>query len=86
MGVIYRSGRKKDSPMPAALVGVASDGVVDYLFHELAPGMSPVPVVAHNLAKDEYPSSYKSALAAISTHRVRGRAKGRLGRQRVYSP
>ncbi len=49
-------------------------GVVEYLFHDLVPGMSPVQVVAHNLENDNYPHSYKSADVAVEGNTIVGMA------------
>ncbi|MBW2516706.1 MAG: GNAT family N-acetyltransferase, partial [Deltaproteobacteria bacterium] len=60
-----------DSQRIAELISLASDGVVDFLFHDLVPDMTPAQVVAHNLAQYHYPHSYRSAVVALSgTHIV----------------
>lgn len=64
MGIKFRPGEKEDSGKIAELIDTASDGVVEYLFHDLIPGMSPVQVVAHNLENDNYPHTYKSTFVA----------------------
>ncbi len=64
MKVIYRKGRKEDSPHIARLDNIASDGAIEFLFHDLIPGMSPVQIVASNLENDRYPHSYRSAIIA----------------------
>ncbi len=74
MGIQYRSGKKEDSGKIAELINIASDGVVEYLFQDLVPGMSPVQVVAHNLENDNYPHSYKSAVVASDGNTVVGMA------------
>jgi hypothetical protein len=52
MTFTYRPADKEDSARLAELINMASDGVVEYLFHDLIPGMTPVQVVAHNLEND----------------------------------
>ena len=74
MTFTYRSAEKKDSAKLAELINIASDGVVEYLFHDLIPGMTPVQVVAHNLENDNYPHSYKSAIVAEDENDVVGMA------------
>ena len=64
MGIKYRLGKKEDRQKIAEMINTASDGVVEYLFHDLVPGMSPVQVVAYNLGNDNYPHTYKSTLVA----------------------
>jgi ribosomal protein S18 acetylase RimI-like enzyme len=56
------------------LINIASDGVVEFLFHDLVANMTSVQVVAHNLAEDHYPHSYKSALVAVDGKKVVGMA------------
>jgi ribosomal protein S18 acetylase RimI-like enzyme len=74
MTFTYRPADKKDSARLAELINIASDGVVEYLFHDLIPGMTPVQVVAHNLENDNYPHSYKSAIVATNENDVVGMA------------
>lgn len=72
MEVKYRPGEKKDCAKLAELINIASDGVVEYLFHDLVPGMTPVQVIAHNLENDHYPHSYKSAIVATDYNGIVG--------------
>ena len=58
MGIKYRLGKKEDSQKIAEMIETASDGVMEYLFHDLVPGMSPVQVVAYNLGNDNYPHKF----------------------------
>lgn len=72
MTIKYRPAEKPDSTKIAELIDIASDGVVEYLFHDLVPKMSPVQIMAYNLEKDNYPHSYKSALVAADGTNVIG--------------
>ena len=45
MNVQYREGRKEDSFRLAELDNIASDGAIDFLFHDLVPDMTPVQAV-----------------------------------------
>ncbi|NNL74743.1 MAG: GNAT family N-acetyltransferase [Desulfobacterales bacterium] len=74
MGIKYRPGKKEDSGKIAELINIASNGVVEYLFYDLVPGISPVQLVAHNLENDHYPHSYKSAVVAVDKNTVVGMA------------
>jgi len=74
MEIKYRPGKKQDCAKLAELIDIASDGVVEYLFYDLVPGMTPVQVVAYNLANDNYPHSYKSAIVAVEDADVVGMA------------
>ena len=64
MNVSYRSGRTDDCPVLAKLVNIASEGVIDFLFHGLIPEMTPDQMVAHNLSSDSSHYSYKNAIVA----------------------
>ena len=70
----YRPAEKEDSMQLAELINIASDGVVEYLFYDLVPGMTPVQVVAHNLENDDSPYSYRSAVVAAEGTDVIGMA------------
>lgn len=61
----YRPAEKEDSLKLAELINIASDGIVEYLFRNLVPGMTPVQVMAYNLENDNYPHSYKSVIVAV---------------------
>ena len=74
MAIKYRQGKKKDCAKLAELINIASDGVVEYLFHGLVPGMTPVQVVAHNHENDNYPHSYKSTIVATTENDIVGMA------------
>jgi ribosomal protein S18 acetylase RimI-like enzyme len=74
MKLKYRPAEKADSEKLAELITIASDGVVDFLFHDLVPGMTPVQVIAHNLENDYYPHSYRSAVVAAEETDVVGMA------------
>jgi ribosomal protein S18 acetylase RimI-like enzyme len=74
MEIKYRPGEKQDCAKLAELINIASDGVVEYLFHDLVPGMTPVQVIAHNHENDNYPHSYKSAIVATDGNDVIGMA------------
>jgi ribosomal protein S18 acetylase RimI-like enzyme len=74
MDIIYRTGRKGDSLRLAELLDIASGGVMEYLFHDLIPGLTPVQIVAHNLEGDNYCHSYKSAIVAEHEKMVVGMA------------
>lgn len=64
MTIKYRHAEKADSAKIAELIDMASDGVVEYLFRDLIPKMTPVQIMAYTLEKDNYPHSYKSAIVA----------------------
>jgi len=52
MSYKYGPAEKKDCAALAEFINMASDGVVEYLFHDLVPGMIPVQLIAHNLDND----------------------------------
>jgi len=64
MNIRYRTGTKDDCPRLAELVNIASDGVVEFLFHDLIDGVSPIQMVAHNLDKDTGYYTYKNTIVA----------------------
>jgi len=74
MSFKYRPAEKADCGKLAELINIASDGIVEYLFHDLVPGMTPVQVIAHNLEKDNYPHSYRSAVVTTLETDVVGMA------------
>ena len=74
MSYKYGPAEKKDCAALAEFINMASDGVVEYLFRDLVPGMTPVQLIAHNLENDDSPHSYKSAIVARDGDDVVGMA------------
>jgi ribosomal protein S18 acetylase RimI-like enzyme len=74
MALKFRPAEKADCAKIAELINIASDGVVEYLFHDLIPEMTPVQIMAYNLEKDNYPHTYKSSIVAADGPNVVGMA------------
>jgi len=68
----FREGRFADCNRIAALDDMASDGAIDFLFHDLIPGLTPIQIIARNFERDEYPFTYKSAIVAEYRNEVIG--------------
>ena len=68
----FRPSKKKDSSILAELINIASEGTVEYLFHDLIPESTPVQVVSYNLENDHFPHSYKSAIVALDEEEIVG--------------
>jgi len=64
MEIFYRNGRYEDCAILAEFVNIASEGVIEYLFHDLIPAMTPVQIVAQNLCSEDSYYSYKNAIVA----------------------
>ena len=62
--ITYRVGRKDDSSRFAELDDIASGGAIEYLFHDLIPGMTPVEIVAMDLAQDSFPHTFRNVILA----------------------
>jgi len=74
MDITYRPGGKGDSAKIAELIGLASGGVVEYLFHDVVPGLSAIQVLTYGLKNDQYPHSYRSAIVAEHNQETVGMA------------
>jgi ribosomal protein S18 acetylase RimI-like enzyme len=74
MDIIYRTARKADCLPMAEMINIASGGVVEFLFHDLIPELTPVQIVAHNLESDHGSHTYKNAIVAETENRVVGMA------------
>ncbi len=72
MTISYRNGKQEDCPVIAEFANIASQGVIEYLFHDLIPDMTPVKMVAHNLSSDNSHYSYKNAIVAEYNHNLIG--------------
>ena len=74
MAIAFRPAEKGDSFRIAELINIASDGVVEHLFHDLVPEMTPIQLIAYNLEQDNYPHSYQNASVAVDGSKVIGMA------------
>jgi ribosomal protein S18 acetylase RimI-like enzyme len=72
MEIFYRDGRQEDCRILAELVNIASEGIIEYLFHDLIPDMTPVQIVAHNLRVENSHYSYKNAIVAENKQNLIG--------------
>ena len=74
MDIQIRQGEACDSTRIGELSYMASDGAVEYLFHDLVPNVSALQVLCDGLKRDVYPHTYKSALVAHDNTTVVGMA------------
>lgn len=74
MDTVYRKGKKRDCPQLAEMIRIAGGGIVDYLFRDIIPGITPVDMVTRNLQRGIYPYSYESAVVAEKDNRPVGMA------------
>jgi ribosomal protein S18 acetylase RimI-like enzyme len=70
--IVYRTGCRDDSLRIAELDYIASDGAIEYLFHDLVPEVTPVQIVFDSLKQDHYPFSYRSTIVADQEQQVIG--------------
>ena len=74
MDIIYRTARKSDCLQLAEMINIASGGVVEFLFQDLLPELTPVQIVAHNLENTQGSHTYKNTIVAESDDRIIGMA------------
>ena len=74
MAITYRQGKKEDSQRIAELDYIASDGAVEYLFHDLVPGRSAMQLLSDGLQQDIFPHTFRSSIVAISDQKIVGMA------------
>ena len=74
MNITYRAGRMEDCPKLGELVNIASDGVVEFLFHDLIARVTPVQIVAHNMESDGDHHSFRNTIVAEYEQKVIGMA------------
>lgn len=72
--VTYRPGRKPDCRRIAELDSIASGGAIEFLFHDLIPGMTSVDIVASQLEQDRYPYTFRSVIVGECGSRIVGMA------------
>lgn len=74
MNLNYRQGKKDDGQNIAELDYIASDGAVEYLFHDLVSGLSAIQLLSNGLEQDEYPHTFRSCIVAESDQKIVGMA------------
>ena len=72
MDINYRTGRIEDCSRVAEFVYIASGGVVEFLFHDLIPGQTPVQIVANDLSADRDYHTFRDAIVAEYGQKVIG--------------
>ncbi|WP_445365817.1 GNAT family N-acetyltransferase [Microbulbifer sp. ANSA001] len=72
MNVNYRLGKKDDCRRIAELDYIASDGAVEYLFHDLIPNVPAIEVLSNGLEQDIYPHTFRSCIVAESNQEIVG--------------
>jgi len=72
MGIEYRNGRVDDCARLGEFVHIASDGVVEFLFHDLIPHQTPVQIIVHNLAEDRDHHTFRDAVVAQTGQKIIG--------------
>jgi len=70
----YRPATIGDCFRLAELVMIASGGMIEFLFHDLVPHMSPLQILVRNLERDDAVYSYKSAVVAECGRKTVGTA------------
>lgn len=74
VNVAYRQGRKNDCHEISVLDYIASDGALEYLFHDLVPNLTATELLSNGLEQDVYPHTFKSTIVAENEHGIIGMA------------
>ncbi|MCP4137076.1 MAG: GNAT family N-acetyltransferase [bacterium] len=72
MYITCEPAQKEESPRIAELINIASYGLVEFMFHDLVPGLTPVQLVAFSLAEDKNHHTYRNAVVARSNGTIAG--------------
>lgn len=68
--ITYRKAEKADCQRIAELCDIASDGMVDFLFEEVMPGITPIQILKTSFQDEESNRSYKNVIVAECNGRV----------------
>ncbi|WP_444944942.1 GNAT family N-acetyltransferase [Microbulbifer sp. ZKSA006] len=74
MHVNYKQGTQADCQRIAELDYIASEGAVEYLFHDLIPDCSALQLLYNGLKQDVYPHTFRSAIVAELDENIIGMA------------
>jgi ribosomal protein S18 acetylase RimI-like enzyme len=72
--ITFRDGQMNDCLRIAEFITIASGGVVDFLFQDLTPDLTPAEAMAGNLARDKEPFTFRNAIVAESGRETFGMA------------
>lgn len=72
MDIEYREAQTEDCPVLAEYIYHASDGLLDYLFEGIIPGLTVTQLLTHGLEDETRYNSYRSVLVAEYSHHVIG--------------
>ena len=72
MNIKYREAQKEDCPLLAEYIYYASDGVLEYLFKDIIPGMTVTQLLTHGLQDEKKYNSYKDVIVAEHNQKIVG--------------
>jgi len=72
--IVYRPAAFEDCRRLAELMEMAAGGMLDFLFHDLVPGLTPVDIEARALENLDSHYSFRNAIVAEHTKRIVGMA------------
>lgn len=81
----YGPAQPDDISTLAALISTASEGVVDFLFHDLVPGVQPVQIVAHSLQRTGSPYSHESVIVGRDAGGIAGMSLSYLSKHHAIT-
>jgi len=72
--IVYRQASIEDCRRLAELMEIAAGGMLDFLFHDLVPGLAPVDIEARALENSDSHHSFRNAVVAEHLGRIVGMA------------
>ena len=72
--ISYRMAKETECMSLAEMINLASGGVVEFLFRDLVPEMTPVQIIARNLARVGPAHSFQNTHVAFAQDRIVGMA------------
>jgi len=72
MEIICRPAQKEDCSTVAEMINIASSGLVEFMFHDLVPGMTPVQMITFSLAEDKNHYTYGNSIVAELNGKIVG--------------
>ncbi|SFG89140.1 Acetyltransferase (GNAT) family protein [Desulfotomaculum arcticum] len=72
MNIHYRDAQKNNCPLLAEYIYYASDGVLEYLFKGILPGMTVTQLLTHGLQDEKRYNSYKDITVAEYNQKIVG--------------
>ena len=70
--ITYRPGEKRDAPEISSYIELAAGGIIEFLYHDLVPDVTPVQMLAKQVEDEKICFSYSNTHVAVRDRKIIG--------------